>query len=347
MRAVTFQDVGRLSLDDVPAPSIQEPTDALLRVTTTAICGSDLHVLHGRIPGMLPGSIIGHEFIGIVEDTGPEVRKVVPGDRMLASFTIPDGTCWFCKRGMFNRCPDNRVFGYGVFLGDINGGQAEYVRIPNADICLRPIEGGLSDEQALFAGDIFSTGYDAVATAEIEEGDVVVIQGCGPVGLFAVQAARIFKPSALYAVDTVDSRLEVAQQFGATPVNAREVHAPTFIQDHTGGRGADVVVECVGAPAAFDAALDLVRAGGRISIIGVYSEPEHTLPMSLVFTKAIDLRFCGTANVIGRWDEVLRLTREGAVDPTAIISHRMNLSDALKGYQLFESREALKVVLTP
>jgi threonine dehydrogenase-like Zn-dependent dehydrogenase len=248
---------------------------------------------------------------------------------------------------MYNRCPDNRVFGYGVFLGDVNGGQAEYVRVPNADMCLHLITDDLSDEQALFAGDVFSTGFDAVAEARIEEGDTVVIQGCGPVGLFALQCARTYRPGMLFAVDTVDARLEMAQSFGATPVNARALHAPTFIQDATGGRGADVVVECVGAPPAFDAAIDIVRPGGRISVIGVYSEPEHALPMSLVFTKAIDLKFCGTANVIGRWDEVLRLIREGAVDPTAIISHRMNLSDALRGYELFESREAMKVVLTP
>src|SRR5438445_9061624 len=197
MRAVTFHDVGRLDLEDVPKPAIVEPTDALLRVTTTAICGSDLHVLHGRIPGMMPGSILGHEFIGIVEEVGPEVKGVQAGDRMLASFTIPCGRCWYCRQKMWNRCPDNRVFGYGAFLGDINGGQAEYVRVPSADICLHSIEDSLSDEQALFAGDVFSTGYDAVAEGRIIEGDAVVIQGCGPVGLFAAQAAQLYKPGQL------------------------------------------------------------------------------------------------------------------------------------------------------
>ena len=347
MRAVTFQDVGRLSLEDVPRPTVEEPTDLVLRVTTTAICGSDLHVVHGRIPGMMQGGVLGHEFVGVVEETGAQVTRWKEGDRALASFTIPCGRCWYCGRGMFNRCPDNRVFGYGVFLGDINGGQAEYVRVPNADLCLHTVDPQLSDEQVLFAGDIFSTGYDCAYEGQIHEGDVVVVQGCGPVGLFAVQAARVFKPSAIYAVDTVDSRLEMAQSFGATPLNARSVHAPTFVQDATGGRGADVVLECVGALPAMDSAIDLCRPGGRISVIGVYSEPEYALPMSLAFTKGIDLKFCGTANVIGRWDEVLDRIRDGSVDPTAIISHRMHLSDALRGYELFESREALKVVLTP
>lgn len=347
MRAVTYQDVGAITLEDVPKPEIQEPTDVVLKVTTTAICGSDLHVLHGRIPGMMRGGILGHEFIGVVEEAGSDVKKHHEADRVLASFTIPDGTCWFCQRGMYNRCPDNRVFGYGAFLGDLNGGQAEYVRVPAADIALHRLDGSLSDEQALFAGDIFTTGFDCAAEGRIEEGDTVAVQGCGPVGLFAIQAARTFKPGQLFAIDTIDQRLEMAQSFGAVPINAKQVHAPTFVQDHTGGRGADVVLECVGALPAFDQAIDVVRAGGRISVIGVYSEPEHTLPMSLVFTKGIDLKMCGTANILGRWDHVLDLVREGAVDPTAIISHRMNLSDAIEGYRLFEAREATKVVLTP
>ena len=347
MRAVTFQDVGQIRVDDIPKPEIQEPTDAILKVTSTAICGSDLHVLHGRIPGMMPGSVLGHEFIGVIESVGSEVKNVREGDRTLASFMIPCGHCWFCGRGMFNRCPDQRVFGYGAFLGDINGGQAEYVRIPAADLCLHGIDGSLSDEQALFAGDIFTTGYYCAAEANIQEGDVVVVQGCGPVGLFAIQSARIYKPSVIYALDSVDQRLEMAEQFGAVPVNVRNVHAPSFVQDHTGGRGADQVLECVGALQALSQAIDVVRAGGTISVIGVYSEPEFELPMSLVFTKGIDLKMCGTANIVGKWDAVLDLTREGAIDPTAIISHRMKLDQAVEGYRIFEEREALKVVLTP
>lgn len=347
MRAVIYQDVGRLTVEDVPRPSILEPGDALLRVTTTAICGSDLHVLNGRIPGMLPGGIIGHEFVGVLEEVGPEVSRFAAGDRALASFTVPCGRCWFCRRSLFNRCPDNRVFGYGVFLGDLDGGQAEYVRIPQADLALHRVDDALGDEQALFAGDILSTGYDCAVEGHIQAGDSVVVQGCGPVGLFAVQSARTFGPGQLFAVDTVDSRLEMAEQFGAIPVDAKAVHVPTWIQDATGGRGADVVLECVGALPAFDQAVDTVRAGGRISVMGVYSEPEHTIPMSLIFTKGVEVKFCGTANVLARWDHVLDLTRSGEVDPTAIISHRLNLSDALRGYELFEAREAMKVVLTP
>jgi threonine dehydrogenase-like Zn-dependent dehydrogenase len=347
MRALTFADVGRVEMADVPRPTVEEATDVVVKVTTTAICGSDLHVLHGRIPGMTPGGILGHEFVGVVEETGSAVTKVKTGDRVLASFMIPCGVCWFCAKRLFSRCPDQRVFGYGMFLGDINGAQAEYVRVPNADICLRVIDEGLSDERVLFAGDIFTTGYDCAVEARIEEGDVVVVQGCGPVGLMAVQAARAFKPSVIYAVDTVAQRLEMAQGYGAVPVDASGVHVPSHIQDHTEGRGADVLLECVGAIPALAGSVDIVRAGGRVSVIGVYSEPEMEFPLNLTFVKAIDMKFCGTANIVGRWDEALALIAGGTVDPQSIISHRMPLDDAVRGYELFAAREAMKVVLTP
>ena len=347
MRALTFAAIGRVEMDDVPRPTIDEPGDALVRVSTTAICGSDLHVVHGRIPGMAPGSVLGHEFAGVVEECGPQVRSVAAGDRVVASFTIPCGACWFCARRLFSRCPDQRVFGYGMFLGDLNGAQAELVRVPNADICLRRIDPSMSDETVLFVGDIFTTGYDCAVEGRIAEGDVVVVQGCGPVGLMAVQAARTFGPSVIYAVDSVAPRLEMARRFGAVPVDASAVHVPSHIQDVTGGRGADVLLECVGAIPALVGAIDAVRAGGRLSIIGVYSEPEMAFPLNLAFVKAIDLKFCGTANIVGRWDDALALISSGAADPAAIISHRLALDDAVRGYELFAAHEALKVVLRP
>src|SRR5580700_12062619 len=215
MRALVFQDFGVVEMVDVPKPGIEEAGDALVRVTTTAICGSDLHIVHGRIPGMSPGSTLGHEFIGVVDQVGSAVKKFAAGDRVLASFIVPCGTCWYCERRLFNRCPDLRVFGYGAFLGDLNGGQAEYVRIPNADICLHTLGGDLSDEQALFAGDILSTAYDGAALANIRPGDCVVVQGCGPVGLMALQVVQSFSPSVVYAIDTVIDRLQMAEKFGA------------------------------------------------------------------------------------------------------------------------------------
>ena len=347
MRALVFADFGKVELAEVPDPQIEDPGDVLLRVTNTAICGSDLHVVNGRIPGMAPGSILGHEFIGIVEKAGDQVERFKPGDRALASFTIPCGHCWYCQRGFFSRCPDQRVFGYGAFLGDVNGGQADFVRIPNADICLHKIEPQLSDEQALFAGDIFTTAVDACTEANIKPGDTVAILGCGPVGLMATQVASTFSPEKIYAVDSVVERLEMAAKFGAEPVNSSKVDVPTHLQEATGDRGVDVVLECVGVIPALLTAIDSVRAGGKVVVVGVHSEPEMELPLNLVFVKGIDLKFCGTANIPGRWDRALELIRDGKCNPAAIISHRMPLDEAVKGYELFSTRQAMKVLLTP
>ena len=347
MRALVLKDFGEVELMDVPKPGIEEPGDALVRVTRTAICGSDLHVVHGRIPGMTPGGVLGHEFVGIVEAVGGDVHRFADGARVLGSFTIPCGECWYCERRMFSRCPDQRVFGYGSFFGDLAGAQADYVRVPNADLALHAVDPSMSDEQALFVGDIFTTGYDCATEARIERGDVVTVVGCGPVGLMAVLAARSFEPSTVYAVDTVSQRLEMAQTLGAIPVDANDVHVPSFIQDHTGGRGADAVLECVGLVPALLDCIDIARAGGRISVIGVHSDQEFVLPLNTTFVKGIDLKFCGTANIVGRWDDALAMVSSGLVHPDAIISHRMNLEDAVRGYELFERREALKVVLSP
>jgi len=347
MRALVFKDFGAVEVADVPKPTLEEPGDAIVRVTKAAICGSDLHVVHGRIPGMSPGGVLGHEFVGVVEATNAGVSRFAEGDRVVGSFTIPCGTCWYCERRSFSRCPDQRVFGYGSFFGDVAGAQAEYVRVPSADLVLHSLDASLSDEQGIFVGDSFTTGYDCAIEARIEKGDDVTVVGCGPVGLMAILAARHFEPSTIYAVDTVSQRLEMAQSLGAIPVDAHTVHAPSFIQDRTGGRGADAVLECVGAVPALLDCIDIARAGGRISVIGVHSDQELVLPLNTTFIKGIDLKFCGTANIIGRWDDALALLSSGVVHPEAIISHRMALDYAVLGYELFQQREALKVVLTP
>jgi threonine dehydrogenase-like Zn-dependent dehydrogenase len=347
MRALVFKDVGAVEVADVPKPTLEAPDDALVRVTRTAICGSDLHVLHGRIPGMSPGGVLGHEFVGVVEAADTAVTRFAEGDRVVGSFTIPCGACWYCERRAFSRCPDQRVFGYGSFFGDINGAQAEYVRVPSADLVLHHLDASLSDEQGIFVGDIFTTGYDCAIEARIEKGDDVAVVGCGPVGLMAILAARHFEPSTIFAVDTVSQRLEMAQSLGAIPVDGHAVHAPSFIQDRTGGRGCDAVLECVGLVPALLDCIDIARAGGRISVIGVHSDQELVLPLNTTFIKGIDLKFCGTANIVGRWDDALALMSSGVVHPEAIISHRMDLDDAVLGYELFQRREALKVVLTP
>jgi threonine dehydrogenase-like Zn-dependent dehydrogenase len=205
----------------------------------------------------------------------------------------------------------------------------------------------MSDEQAILIGDIFTTGFDCATEAHIAPGDVVAVVGCGPVGLMAILAARNFRPSTVYAVDTVSQRLEMAQSFGAIPVDANAVHAPSFVQDHTGGRGADAVLECVGLVPALLDCIDIARAGGRISVMGVHSDQELVMPLNTTFLKAIDLKFCGTANIIGRWDDALAILANGDVHPESIISHRMKLDDGVLGYDLFQRHEALKVVLKP
>lgn len=347
MRAVLFEDVGEIRLGDYPEPEVAEPADAVIRVTTAAICGSDLHLLHGRIPGVRPGSVIGHEYVGIVESTGPDVKQFKAGDRVVGAFPIVCGACWFCLRGEFNNCQDLRVLGYGMFTGDLDGAQAERVRIPNADWNLHAVDPELSDEQAIFAGDILTTGAYIAARANITEGDVVAITGAGPVGLFTLMAALTYSPSQVFVVDMAEDRLKLAEQLGAIPVNATKVNPVIEIQGRTGDRGADVVLECVGAPAAFDTALQAVRAGGTVAVIGVYSELEHPFLLGEIWRRGITIVMGGSANVQGHWSRTLEQVKQGRIDPTVIITHTLPLDEALTGYDLFERREALKVVLKP
>jgi threonine dehydrogenase-like Zn-dependent dehydrogenase len=347
MKAVTYVDIDKIELADVPKPTIQEQGDAILKVTTSAICGSDLHVLNGRIPGMTSGSVIGHEFMGIIEEVGSDVTAVKPGDRVLSSMMIPCGQCYLCSKGEGGKCANLRVFGYGAFFGDLNGGQTEYVRIPEANRILHHIDPDLTDEQVLFVGDILTTGVTAAAEGRIKEGDVVAVVGCGPVGLFAIQAAKTYKPSVIFAVDSVDQRLEMAQGFGATPIKLGDSHPVMAVQNATQGSGADVVIECVGGGEPLTSAMELVRPGGRISVIGVSSIEDFTMNLGLTFVRGIDIKFCGTCDVPARWDLGIEMVKKGEIDGAAIISHTLPLEDALKGYELFKAREAMKVVLKP
>ena len=238
MRAVVFKDFGEVDLVDVPKPVLAEPTDALVRVTTAAICGSDLHVVHGRIPGMSPGGILGHEFVGVVEAVGAGVHRFAEGDRVVGSFMIPCGACWYCERRHFSRCPDQRVFGYGSFLGDVEGAQADYVLVPNADLVLHHLD-ELDERRArdLHRGHLHDRDSTARPRLASNRETLLPSSAVVPSDLMAILAARHFRPSTIYAVDTVSQRLEMAQTLGAVPVDADAVHAPSFIQDRTGGPG--------------------------------------------------------------------------------------------------------------
>ncbi len=347
MRAVLFEDGGSLRVGDHPEPSIEEPGDAIVKVSTAAICGSDLHLLHGRIPGMAPDSVIGHEFVGVIEAVGDDVRERAVGDRVVGSFLIACGACWFCRRREFNNCDDVRVLGYGLFTGNLDGAHAEFVRVPVADTNLHPVGGDLTDEQAIFAGDILTTGAYACARAAIEPGETVAIIGAGPVGQFTLMNTEPYAPAEVFMVDLDAERLSMAASLGATPVDASKVNPVVDLQRRTGERGPDVVIECVGTAKAFQTALDAVRAGGRVVVIGVTAELSFDLPIGEVWRRGITIAMGGTTNVQAHWDRVLDLVREGTIDPTVLISHTLPLEEGVKGFRLFESREALKVVLKP
>lgn len=344
MRAVVYRGEQNVAVEDVPEPSLVASGDAIVQVRKAAICGSDLHFYNGRVPGVFEGTVVGHEYVGTVTAVGDEVTGFAVGDEVVGSFQIACGTCAPCLLGRYNLCDDLGVLGYGIFVGDLAGAQAEYVRIPHADLNLMKIPAGLEPEQALFAGDILTTGWYAAGIAPVSPGDDVVVVGAGPVGTFAAMAARAMGAQRVVAIDMVASRLELAERLGAIPVNSAERSPTVAVEDILGG-GADVVIETVGLPPALLTAIECTRSGGTTSVIGVHTEFEHPLPLGNLFTRNITLRFGGSCNVQGWWDKALAAIASGQADPTVIVSHRMPLEDAAEGYRLFEAKEAMKVVL--
>lgn len=345
MKAVTFQEKGDFRVLDVPKPAIKGSGDVLLRVTLGAICGSDLHIYHGHTP-INPGAIIGHEFVGVVEEAGPEVRRFKTGDRVVASFFTSCGHCHLCRRGWFAQCENKGTFGHGEYFGDLGGGQAEYVVVPLADHTLEPIPEGMSDEQAIFVGDIMSTAYFGAERAEIRPGDAVAVIGAGPVGLCAVMAAQLFGPARVFAVDMVPERLDLARQLGAIPVDGSQVNAVEYLQGETGGHGVDSTIECVGLTSAVETAIYAVRGGGTASMVGVPSKTEWPFPLMHAWLKDLTFR-AGWCNVQAYMRPLLDLIAAGRLQPDRIISHRMKLDEAEEAYRMFEQRKATKIVLTP
>jgi threonine dehydrogenase-like Zn-dependent dehydrogenase len=345
MRAVTYR-AGSLQLEDVPRPVLTAPDEALVRITTSAICGSDLHIARGLVPGMRDGSTVGHEYVGVVDEVGGGVESLEVGERVLGSCMIPCGWCQCCLAGAFGRCPTHRVLGYGAYTGDLDGAQAEYVKVPTATLALKPLRGSLAllpDERVLPLGDVLTSGLDVALSARIEAGDVVIVQGLGPVGLFALQAVLTFSPQLVIGVDPNPLRRAKAQALGAlTLAVADEVTSHTPY-----GLGADVVLECVGGVLSLEQALASVRPGGRVSVIGVQSEMQWTTALAVHFARGVELKFCGTANIVGLWDRAFTLLHEGSFDTESVISHVLALDDALEGYALLQAGDALKVLLRP
>jgi threonine dehydrogenase-like Zn-dependent dehydrogenase len=344
MRAVTFQAPGEVRVDDVPEPTIERPDDAIVRIQASGVCGSDLHIYHGRTP-VEQGFVIGHEFVGTVVEAGPDVDRAAVGDRVLGCFHTACGTCRACLRGDYHRCVHGRTFGHGSFLGNLPGAQAEQVLVPRANMTLRRVPDGMADEVALFAGDVMGTGCHAIWHAGMHAGDTAAVLGLGPVGLCAVQAARASGATQVFAIDTVAERLEMARRFGATPVHLTDEDPKRVVRAATDGAGVDVAVDAVGDVAPLALAISLARDAGAVSAVGAHAA-NGEVPLGLTWLKGITIT-TGLANVIAHVDRVLAMISAGLLDPAPLVTHHMSLDDAPRAYELFDRREALKVVLSP
>jgi 2-desacetyl-2-hydroxyethyl bacteriochlorophyllide A dehydrogenase len=344
MRAVTFQAPGVVEVEDRPEPELVDGGDAIVRIHASGVCGSDLHIYHGRVQ-IEPGFTIGHEYVGTIVALGERVEHLSVGDRVLGCFHTACGRCFYCRRGLYHRCEHSRTFGHGATLGSLQGTQAEMALVPSAELVLRRVPKGMSDEVALFAGDVMGTGFHAVYDSRLEPGDSIAVLGLGPVGLCAVQAARAVGAAQVFAVDTVPERLAVAESFGALPLHLTEQDVRSTVRAATDGRGVDVCVDAVGDPRALEMAIRLTRPCGAVQCIGVYAERAE-VHMGLLWLKAITLRG-GQANVLAHVDRVMGMMSAGVLDPTPLVTHHMGLEQAPEAYAVFDRREALKIVLTP
>jgi len=344
VKAVTFQGPYKVEVRDVPEPRLEEPTDAVIRVTTAAICGSDLHPYTGRLPMPLTGWVLGHEYVGIVEEVGEEVPNLRPGDRVVGAFVASCGRCFFCRRGWPTQCPRQQPLGFGVGPG----AQAQRMRVPFAHFTLEKVPEEVPDEKALFVGDVLATGYFAVQRGGVKPGDVVAVVGCGPVGLMALMCASLFRPRTVIAIDAVPERLELAAQLGAVAVDMSRTDPLKAVREHTEGRGADVVIEAVGSPESVRACFTYVRGGGTISVVGMCAAPELPFPMFQAFLRDISFQVgvCPSRNFMA---PLLALIAEGRLDPSLVVTHVLPLEEAPRAYDLAAHRRqgCIKVLLKP
>ncbi len=306
MKALVYRGPEKIGLEDVPIPRIIAPDDAIVRVTTSTICGTDIHIWHGGMPEVESPRIIGHEFVGEVVEVGPAVRNSKVGDKVAVSCVTQCGECFYCVRGIYSHCTTGSwIFGYMI-----DGCQAEYVRVPHANLGMFGIPDGLSEEDVLFVGDILSTGYFGAENAHIEAGDTVAVMGSGPVGMCAMATARLWGPARIVAVDMIQERLDAAIKNGVADIglNPAKVNVVEALKELTGGRGADRTIEAVGAKGTFDLALEAVRPGGNVSIIGVF-EGAQTLPMNTLWIKNISISM-GLVNA-NRIPELINLIQTG------------------------------------
>lgn len=348
MQAVTFLAPYRVACAEVAEPSIELPTDAVVQMELAAICGSDLHVYRGVEVGLDAGTTLGHEFLGRVIAVGAAVQRVRVGDRVVAPFSVHCGACFFCQRGLTSRCEQSQLFGWVAQGRGLQGAQAERVRVPLADSSLAPLPAGVPDPVALLAGDVLGTGFLAAEHAGVQRGDTVAVLGLGPVGLCAVLGARDLGAGAIFAIDSVPERLELAARYGAVPIDRSAQDAVAAVRARTGGRGADVVIEAVGHPDASVLAWQVVRCGGVISAPGVHNEPQFALTPGQLYDKNLCYR-AGRAPVGAAMPRLLARLQRGDLDLAPLFSHRLPLAAAADGYALFDQKKArcTKVLLEP
>ena len=336
MKAVVYKGKGKIALENRPVPKIQDDRDAIIKVTLTTICSSDIHIKHGAVPRAVPGTILGHEFVGRVVETGSAVKKINPGDRVSVNVETFCGECFFCKRGFVNNCTDPDG---GWALGcRIDGGQAEYVRIPFADNGLTVIPDHVSDEQALFNGDILSTGYWAAKIGEINPADTVAVIGAGPAGLCTMMCARLYTPARIIAIDTDEYRLNLAKEKGLadiTLVPGRD-DLEKVIKELTDGRGADTVFEVAGGTDTFQTAWKIARPNAVVVVVAMYEEAQE-LPLPDMYGKNLVFKTGGVDGSYCR--EIMDLTACGKLDAGFLITHRCSLNDIMNAYHIFENKK--------
>ena len=389
MKALCWTGRNSVSVENVPDPQILNERDAIVKISSTAICGSDLHLYDGYVPTMKKGDVLGHEFMGEVVETGKEVKNLKPGDRVVVPFPIACGNCTACRNELYSLCENSNpnarlaeklwghspagIFGYSHLTGGYAGGQAEYARVPFADVGPLKIENGWTDEQVLFLSDIFPTGYMGAELCDIRPGDVIGVWGCGPVGQFAIRSAFLLGAERVIAIDRFPERLRMAADAGAETVDYEAIDSvPEVLKELTGGRGPDAAIDCVGLEAHFPGplyaydrvkqamrqeterpfalreAIMSVRNGGIVSIMGVYGGLVDKFPIGAVVNRSLTLK-SGQCHVHRYIRPLLERIEKGEIDPSFVVTHTMRLDDAPKGYELFKHKhdDCIKVVLKP
>lgn len=348
MKALTFRAKHTIAYESIADPKILADTDVIVKVQACAICGSDLHVYHEREKGIDPGTAMGHEFAGEIVETGRTVTSFRKGDRVMSPFTTSCGRCFYCTIGLTCRCVHNQLFGWVEKEIGLQGGQAEYVRVPLASSTLMKIPEGVSMEEGLLLGDVFSTGFFCALQAEVKPGGVYAVVGCGPVGLMAIIGARELGAERIFAIDSVPERLAMAGRWGAEPINSQHQSVIDIVRDATDGRGADGVLEAVGSHGAVRLAVDLVRPGGIVSSVGVCTDEHLAFSPVEAYNKNLTYRI-GRCPARHLMDRLTPLVQQKKYDIASVFSHRLRLSRGVQGYDIFANKKdnCLKVLLQP